>query len=128
VEAPRFADRRQVVAEYARAAVLVQPRPVDQHFVRFSFPSKLMEYLASGTPVVSTRLPGIPADYDAHLYWAEDSTEGLASAIAKVLRMPSRQRRERAAAARDFIWSTRGFPTQGRRMREFLGALVERKR
>ena len=31
--------------------------------LRYSFPSKLFEYLQAGKPVISTRLPGIPADY-----------------------------------------------------------------
>lgn len=120
VEPTRFATRQEVLAEYRRASVLVQPRPVDQDFVRYSFPSKLMEYLASGTPVISTRLPGIPAEYGDHLHWADDTADGLANAIEEVLDLTADERRRRGAAARDFVWRTRGYAAQGRRLRDFL--------
>jgi len=127
VEPPRFTDRSEILHSYAKADVLVQPRPVEQDFVRYSFPSKLMEYLASGTPVVTTRLPGIPADYSDHVEWADpDDADGLSEAIRRVLALTPAERRERGARARDFVWRTRGRANQGRRMRDFLEGLAHR--
>lgn len=127
IEAPRFASREEVRREYQRASVLVQPRPVEQDFVPLSFPSKLLEYLASGTPVVSTRLPNIPAEYEEHVYWADDdSAEGLRRALERVLATPWDERQDRAARAREFIWATRGFQAQGSRMDEFLATMPRR--
>jgi glycosyltransferase involved in cell wall biosynthesis len=125
IEAPQLASRDDVLREYKRSNILVQPRPVDQDFVRFSFPSKLLEYLASGTPVVSTRLPGIPADYEEHVHWADDdSAQGLSLALERALATPWHERQHRAAMARDFVWRTRGYEAQGRRMKNFLARLV----
>ena len=125
VDPPRFTDRSEVLESYARADVLVQPRPVKQEFVRYSFPSKLMEYLASGTPVVTTRLPGIPDDYGDYVEWADpDDAGGLRDAIARVLALSPEERSERGTRAREFIWRTRGRASQGGRMREFLEGLV----
>jgi len=42
--------------------LLLHPRPVNSPVTLYSFPSKLIEYLASGTPVLSTRLKSIPID------------------------------------------------------------------
>jgi glycosyltransferase involved in cell wall biosynthesis len=124
IEAPQFASREEVLREYERSDVLVQPRPIDQDFVRFSFPSKLLEYLASGTAVVSTRLPGIPADYEQHVYWADDdSAHGLSLALEQALATPWDERQRRASRAREFIWTTRGYEGQGRRMKDFLAQL-----
>jgi glycosyltransferase involved in cell wall biosynthesis len=125
IDTPLLVSREEVLGEYARASVLVQPRPVDTELVRFSFPSKLLEYLASGTPVVSTRLPGIPADYEEHVFWAEDdSAQGLAVALGQTLATPWEQRQQRAARARAFIWATRGYEAQGRRMTDFLAGVT----
>lgn len=51
-----------------RALLLVNPRPTDEEFAKYSFPSKTMEYLLSGTAVASTKLPGIPQEYFQHMY------------------------------------------------------------
>lgn len=51
-----------------KALLLINPRPTDEKFAKYSFPSKTMEYLLSGTAVVSTRLPGIPQEYFEHMY------------------------------------------------------------
>lgn len=128
VDPPRFADRSEILDSYMTADVLVQPRPVEQDFVRFSFPSKLMEYLASGAPVVSTRLPGIPDDFRDHIEWAEpDDADGLRHAIERVLDLSPEERRARGDAARYFIRRTRGSRTQGRRLREFLADLAQER-
>lgn len=58
----------EVVKYEKKALLLVNPRPTDEDFAKFSFPSKTMEYLLSGTAVVSTRLPGIPDEYFEHMY------------------------------------------------------------
>jgi len=127
IRPPRYAERSEVLRAYAQADVLVQPRPIEQDFVRFSFPSKLMEYLASGTPVVTTRLPGIPEDYADHVEWADaDDSQGLGEAIARVLAFSPDIRRDRGAKARDFVWRTRGRANQGQRMRLFIEGLVRR--
>jgi len=122
-----FLPRADVLAAYRSADLLVQPRPVDQDFVRYSFPSKLLEYLASGTPVLTTRLSGIPGDYEGHVSWIDDdSTEGIRTAIATALDTPRDELIERGRDAAEFVRSTRGPAAQGRRMREFLGSVLSR--
>ncbi|MGI5522215.1 glycosyltransferase [Micromonospora sp. CA-259024] len=121
---PELIDRDVLVGRLATAAVLVNPRPVDQDFVRYSFPSKLIEYLSAGVPVVTTRLPGIPADYAAHLAYAEpDTVDGLYEAIAGVLALPVKEAAARGAAGQAFVRHTRGTGPQGLRLRAFLETL-----
>ena len=40
-----------------KAHLLVNPRHSNEEFTKYSFPSKTMEYLASGTPTLMCRLP-----------------------------------------------------------------------
>lgn len=58
----------EAVSYEKRALLLVNPRPTDEEFAKYSFPSKTMEYLLSGTAVVSTKLPGIPEEYFKHMF------------------------------------------------------------
>ncbi|MFI0794536.1 glycosyltransferase [Micromonospora rubida] len=122
---PELIDRSRLGRRLAGATVLVNPRPVDQYFVPYSFPSKIIEYLATAVPVVTTRLPGIPEDYRPHLVYAEtDSAVGLRAAIERVLGMPAGEAAALGAAGRDFVVQTRSRAVQGRRMRDFLSALA----
>ncbi|RQX11510.1 glycosyltransferase [Micromonospora arida] len=122
---PELLDRGGLVRRLARASVLVNPRPVDQSFVRYSFPSKLIEYLSTGIPVVTTRLPGIPADYDPYLCFAEsDTAKGLRDALLRVLAMSPADRGAIGRAGAAFVRQTRGPAAQGERIRSFLVELM----
>ncbi|MFG1652315.1 glycosyltransferase [Micromonospora sp. NPDC049275] len=122
---PELLPRAELLPRLGRAAVLVNPRPVDQDFVRWSFPSKIIEYLAAGVPVVSTRLPGIPPDYAPWLSYAEsDTADGLRAAIGRVLDLPVAQARALGAGGARFVRETREPAAQGRRMRDFLAGLT----
>lgn len=57
-----------------KAKLLVNPRFSKNEFTKFSFPSKLMEYMMSGTPVLTTRLLGIPNDYYDKMYFLDDES------------------------------------------------------
>jgi glycosyltransferase involved in cell wall biosynthesis len=124
IAAPELLDRAALVRRLARATVLVNPRPVDQSFVRYSFPSKIVEYLSTGVPVVTTKLPGIPPDYDPYLRFTEsDTTESLRDALLRVLAMSPEERVALGGAGSTFVRSTRGPEAQGRRIRSFLAGL-----
>ena len=57
-----------IVEEELKATLLVNPRPTGEEYTKYSFPSKNMEYMASGTPVLTTCLPGMPAEYNEYVY------------------------------------------------------------
>src|SRR5690606_24382556 len=68
------------------ADLLVNPRTPKGEFTKFSFPSKTMEYLALGTPVLMYKLPGIPNEYFNYCYTIDDySHEALANKINEIL-------------------------------------------
>ncbi|WP_422739385.1 glycosyltransferase [Micromonospora sp. WMMD729] len=125
IRPPQLLPRGELLPRLSRARVLVNPRPVDQDFVRWSFPSKIIEYLATGVPVVSTRLPGIPPDYTPWLSYAEpDTAEGLRTAIEQVLGLSEHAARELGVGGARFVRETRNPTAQGHRMHDFLAGLV----
>lgn len=56
------------------AYILINPRANDK-FTEYSFPSKILEYLQSGTIVLSQKLEGIPNEYYSHLVTYDESKE-----------------------------------------------------
>lgn len=100
------ADLDHVVAEEMRVWLLVNPRPTSADFVKYSFPSKNMEYLASGTAVLTTRLPGMPAEYYEHVLTIDtDGTEAVTAALKKAMTRSLEELHGQGAAARRFVLS-----------------------
>ena len=86
------------------ATVLVNPVRKSQEFTRYFFPSKTMEYLASGTPVVMYHLDCIPKEYDEYLNYIEEETvESLKEKIIEVCESRATDAKERAYNAIAFI-------------------------
>lgn len=82
-----FCSQSEVAKLRARAHILVNPRTNEGEYTKFSFPSKTMEYMISGKPVVMYKLDGIPDEYDEYLFYVnnEDHVQGLKQAIDNVL-------------------------------------------
>jgi glycosyltransferase involved in cell wall biosynthesis len=73
---------REAKAWMARADVLVNPRKNDEEYTKYSFPSKNVEYLLTGNPVVGYLLDGMPQVYREFMTIVpDDRTESLARAI-----------------------------------------------
>ena len=54
------------------ADVLVNPRPNNEEYTKYSFPSKNIEYLMTGKPVVAYMLDGMPDIYESFLFSADE--------------------------------------------------------
>ena len=45
------------------ATILVNPRKNQGEYTKYSFPSKVLEYMSTGTTILMNKLDGIPNDY-----------------------------------------------------------------
>jgi glycosyltransferase involved in cell wall biosynthesis len=96
--------RSEALALQAQAHIMVNPRRPEGEFTRYSFPSKTMEYLASGRPVLMHWLPGIPEEYRPYLITPETGdADGLALTMQRVAALPDDELRRIGAAGRDFV-------------------------
>lgn len=77
--------REDVLCLQKKATVLVNPRTSEGIFTKYSFPSKTIEYMASGTPCIINRLQGIPDDYYQYCFVPkQENVNGLKEAIITV--------------------------------------------
>jgi len=75
-----------VVEEEKNATLLINPRPNIGEYTKYSFPSKTLEYMVSGTPVLCFKLDGIPEDYYEYVYTIEDySKESFVNSLTNIL-------------------------------------------
>jgi len=98
------ASNQVVVEEELKATLLVNPRPSNEEFTKYSFPSKNMEYMASGTPTLTTKLPGMPKEYNKYVYLIEDElVEGITSTLNKILYISKQKLHEKGEKAKKFV-------------------------
>ena len=116
-----FVPQAVAFALQAKADVLVNPRTSQGTFTKYSFPSKTMEYLRSGKPVLCCKLEGIPNEYDAYLRYIEPQTaQGLRDAIRKLLVLSAQERAAIGASARNFVLTEKNSRVQSAKLLQFL--------
>ena len=114
-------DRTEALALQRGATVLVNPRQNNEEFTKYSFPSKTMEYLASGVPLVAYKLDGMPDEYDGYINYVPDNLpESLAEEILKVLEMSEEKRKEKGEAARRFVLENKNNIVQSKKILDFI--------
>ena len=114
-------DRVKALQLQKGAAILVNPRQNNEDFTKFSFPSKNLEYLSSGTPTVAYKLDGIPDEYDDYIiYPADDSVEALRDELVRLLDMSEDERRVLGETAKSFVCANKCKKSQAKRIIDFL--------
>jgi len=120
-----FVSHEQALAFQAEAAALINPRSPSGLFTKYSFPSKTLEYMRSGKPVICYHLEGIPADYDPFLHYiSAPGKEGIAAAVQSLFRLTSAQREELGTSARQYVLATKNPQAQCQKLVSFLRSLI----
>ena len=111
----------EIVDREQQATLLVNPRPTGEEYVKYSFPSKTMEYMASGTPVLTTVLPGMPKEYYPYVFLLEDETaEGIAQILPELLAKSEEELFEKGSRARAFVLDQRNNLVQAQKIIQML--------
>lgn len=114
----------EVINKQIKAHILVNPRPTGADFVKYSFPSKIIEYMASGTPVLTTRIPSMPRDYYPFVYFFDIETkEGFFNSLTSILGLSDEELHNKGMAAKSFILSEKNYMIQAGKLFSFLQKL-----
>lgn len=119
-----FAPNAVVVEHQKEVALLVNPRK-DQEMTKYSFPSKTLEYMMSGTPMIGYRLSGIPDEYYDNMFVIEDTEDGMKKALKMVMGLPQDTRNEMGKKARKFVVEQKNAKIQCRKIIDLLEGLKQ---
>lgn len=101
--------RKDILQLQRYADLLVNPRTPDGEFTKYSFPSKTMEYLASGTPTLLYKLPGIPDEYYKYCFTldANNNIDDLSKEMTNILNLPEDILKQKGIEARNYIFNNK---------------------
>lgn len=120
-----FLRREELLDLQRNSLLLVNPRPNTMREHRYNFPSKMIEYMASGRPVVTTGSTDIRADYWPYVLGIErEDPEGVAEALDRGFTMDGAALDALGARARLKVLEEKTWAAEGRRVAEFLGNLM----
>ena len=116
--------RDEVLALQKTARALVNPRQNNEEFTKYSFPSKNLEYLSSGVPLVAYKLDGIPDEYDTYTNYVQDnSVETLRDLLIDVCEDVNGEAALRAQKAAEFVRNEKNAQKQTLKITELLKTL-----
>lgn len=120
-------DNNEILIAERKANLLINPRPSNLEFTKFSFPSKIMEYMCSGTPVLTTKLPTIPSEYYDFLYFIDDETEnGLISKFKEITSISQKKLNAFGTLSQNFIYENKNEIVQAKKIIELIGVCNEK--
>lgn len=112
-----FIPPKEVYLREKNSTVLISPRTTELEFVKYSFPSKSMEGLASGKPYIAHKLPCDPPEYDGPIIYAEnESDEALANKIIEICELSDKEREEIGKKAREFVLTKKNPKTMSKKI------------
>ena len=94
----------ELVDVLMRATLLINPRFTHEEYTKYSFPSKNMEYMSTGTPLLTTKLPGIPDDHFPYIYTIDRANcEGIQESFKKILSYTREEIHAFGCSAKNYI-------------------------
>ena len=118
---------KEMLKHMKQASVLVSTKPVQEEHTRYQFPSKIMEYMASGTAVASTRVQGIPEEYFDYIYPIDgDDPVSIANVLDFVLSKSEDERKKIGEQAYQFVSEKKNCFVQASRILELLEGIVSK--
>jgi glycosyltransferase involved in cell wall biosynthesis len=109
------------------ATILINPRRDEGVYTRYSFPSKTIEYLTTGKPIVMYKLSGIPEEYDDYIFYVkDDKIEDLKDEIIEVCSLSTETLFKFGQNARKWVLEEKNNIKQAQKVKELL-TIIENK-
>lgn len=119
----------EVVKTQLKATLLVNPRPPIGEYTKYSFPSKNMEYLVSGTPVLAVMLPGMPEEYRQYLFELKDcSANGICEMLRGIFQLSNEDLMMKGQTGKNFVLKEKNHLAQGQRIIKLAQCVIESRK
>lgn len=113
--------RNEILRLQSKATVLVNPRQNTEEFTKYSFPSKTLEYLSSGIPVIAYKLDGIPDEYKKYLCYVKDnSIETFTKKIIEICELDYKKWKEIGDKGKEFVFTQKNSVAQTKKIVDLL--------
>lgn len=113
-------DNKEILNIQKNASFLINARSTEDEYVKYSFPSKMIEYMASGTPVITTILYGFPKEYEKYLIPLENNyPKTIAKKLLEVSKWSFDEKQKFGKNAQIFI-QNKSYDKQGKKIRRFI--------
>lgn len=118
-----YLENEHIKKIQTQVSILINPRPIDLPDGKYSFPSKILEYMESGTPSLVTKLKGIPKEYDDHLIYIDPlNKDEIISKIEELYFMDKQQLLILGKNAKEFA-RKKNVISQGEKIYQFLNSI-----
>ena len=115
-----FISNDKILEIQKSADYLINARADTDDYVKYSFPSKTLEYMISGTPVISTMLPGIPDEYRNYfLVLKDNNAKTICNMIKKIKHISQEEKLSIGTRAQKFALN-KNYIIQGKRIINFI--------
>lgn len=115
-------NRKTLLLALKKAHLLVVNKPTADDYSNYSFSSKILEYMVSGTPLLTTKVGGMPEEYYNYLYFFdEESIEGIKSSLEKIVVHSDEQLQNKGIMAREFAVNNKNYLHMTNIIVNFLG-------
>lgn len=117
---------QKIIEEELSSLLLINPRPIqncaaDSDFTKYSFPSKNIEYMSSGTPLLATKLAGMPKEYYTYIYGMDTgSVEEIYNALVEIFLLPETELILKGSLAKKFMKENKSYDIQVKKILNYF--------
>ena len=124
-----YVSQQRSLQLQSEATALINPRTSEGAFTRYSFPSKTLEYMRSGKPVLCNKLQGIPDEYHPYLlYFPTEDAAGIQQAIRTLFAWPEEKRECIGKEARRFALQEKSADHQCAKLLQWMRSIYSTTR
>lgn len=97
-------SNEKILHEECESILLINPRSPYEEFSKYSFPSKNMEYMTTGTAMMGFKLPGIPNEFFDHMFVIDEfSSKSIAQTLKNIFSLPMESIKAKGLNAQQFV-------------------------
>lgn len=113
--------RDEILVALKKSHLIVINKPTEDDYSNYSFSSKILECMASGTPVLTTRVGGMLTEYYKYFFFIDDeSPDGIAKAMADIFTQPKERRTHLGKCAKEFATQEKHYNVMSLKIMNFL--------
>lgn len=120
-----YISKEEVLELEQKITVYINTRKNTGEYTKYSFPSKTIEYLNSGKPVLSYKLDGIPKEYDDYIqYISGETADELKESIVKLCKLNNYELSEIGNKGRIFIENKKNNIIQSKKILDMIHGFI----